>query len=216
MNEYKQYFYLIVRKSIKSDGVSMAPEKITLQSKEAIRYGRRLATVLKRDPENKGTKYEVRLYRQLIAKNGLMEFIDVLKPFDDNSAELKSEAPKDNTYLVHWRLDLTPTIVKGETIAIALEKSGYGGKSIIDISKIENIEEEDYIETPNHEFFLLKNKKVKSIITPRKVNDDGSMWLTGIEFKDEPSQIKFYKTEELCRLDHGFLVIMFKQGSLNK
>lgn len=214
MKEDKQYFYLIVIKSIKSDRVSMTPEKITLQGKEAIRYGRRLATVLKRDPENKGTKYEIRLYRQLITKNGLMEFIDVLKPFDDNSSELKSQTSKNNTYLVHWRLDLTPTIVKGETIAIALEKSGYGGKSIIDISKIENIEEEDYIETPNHEFFLLKNKKVNSIIIPRKVND-GLMWLTGIEFKDEPSQLKFYNTEELARVDYCFLEEKFRQGLLN-
>lgn len=214
MKEYKQYFYLIVIKSVNSGVVKMTPEKITTQIRDAIKYGRKLATVLMRDPKNEGTLYEIRLYRQLIARSGLMEFIDVLKPFEEDSPESKKS--NNNVYLVHWRSDLTTTLIEGETKAIALNKAGYGGGAIFAMDYIEHLKEEDYIETPNHELFLLKNMKVRSIMVPRKFNDVSSMWLTGIDFKDEPSQIKFYKTKELCMSDYEFLVTKFKQGLLNK
>ena len=67
-----QYFYLI---AVNYDE-STYPQKIFLQEKQAIKYGRRLASKL----QFEGC-YEVTLYKQPITTKGELEKVQTLLPF---------------------------------------------------------------------------------------------------------------------------------------
>lgn len=74
----KQYFYLIAC----CYGECTIPCKIFLQEHEAIRWGRKEATMLQKDPN-----YEFVLYKQEITRTGDLKPVKTLKPYSTNKLQ---------------------------------------------------------------------------------------------------------------------------------
>lgn len=68
----KQYFYLVVHVF----NEKMEVNKIFLQEYDAIKFGRRIATI--------NSEYKVWLYRQSITRNGVLTPVKQLKPYENN------------------------------------------------------------------------------------------------------------------------------------
>lgn len=72
-----QYFYLIGHDDLVGDDFKM--DKVFLQEREAIVWGRKFAT------EN--NEYSVYLYKQEISRNGVIKFVKSLHPFSDHDID---------------------------------------------------------------------------------------------------------------------------------
>lgn len=201
----KQYFYLVAISTNKAPETYVVPNKITLQEYEAVKYGRKLATSI----QNDGLDNKVRLYRQLIARNGNIEFLRELNPFKVDLKPQKfgnyDKSNKDNRYIIHWRSEssgMKPTLISGKDEADAVNKAGYGAGALGAVDWIEKLNSKDFIETPCGRIYILKGKQVGGLIQPRKATIGG--WITGISFC-EGDQYETYITEEQVQIDWEYL-----------
>ena len=200
----KQYFYLV---AVSTDVETyVVPNKITLQENEAVKYGRRLATSILND----GSNNKVRLYRQPITRNGVIEFLMELKPYDNNSKTSRfgnyDKSNTDNRYLVHWisKSGMEPTLVSGKNEFDALNKFGYDLNTLIAVDWIEQIKSEDFIETPCGKISIIKGKQIGALIQPHKVLNN-NLWCTGISFMDGTSERFYYDIEKQAKIDWEYL-----------
>lgn len=69
-NNMRQYFYLVAHDIVGDDFVA---DKIFLQERDALRWGKKLAT--------KNPDYSVKLYKQEITRTGKLKFVKQLKAF---------------------------------------------------------------------------------------------------------------------------------------
>lgn len=80
MQNNKQYFYLVCIVNMDSNKTN---NKIFLQEKDAVKYGRRMATKFK----VADISCQVKLFRQGITKIDNLEFVSFLNPFKDEKEE---------------------------------------------------------------------------------------------------------------------------------